>query len=228
MCGRFTLTSSDDIVAELFELAGPIDLSPRYNIAPTQDVAIVRNGGAPDEPTAPCLSRVRWGLIPFWAKDPAIGNRLINARAETVAEKPSFRAALRKRRCLVIADGFYEWKKSGGAKIPHLIRMRGGAPFGFAGLWESWKDPGGEVVESCTIITTTPNQLMSGIHNRMPVILPPELRARWLDPAPLGADAAGTLAEVLGPLPDGQLEAVAVSTHVNSPRNDDPRCVEPA
>ncbi|HSL16495.1 MAG TPA: SOS response-associated peptidase [Methylomirabilota bacterium] len=221
MCGRYTLTVDAALLAELFELEPLTDLEPRYNVAPTQTVPILRsapNGGRQ-------WARARWGLIPSWAKDESIGNRLINARAETAAEKPSFRSAFKHRRCLIPADGFYEWAKTGDGKVPHHVRFADRRPFAFAGLWERWSPPEGEAVDSCTILTTAPNELVAGIHDRMPVILPRDAFADWLAPEPLGPDAAGTM---LVPHPADGMEAVTVSRHVNSPANDDPRCLEAA
>lgn len=220
MCGRYTLTVDAALLAELFELEPLTELAPRYNIAPTQTVPIVRRGGGGDREWA----RVRWGLIPSWAKDATIGNRLINARAETAADKPSFRSAFRHRRCLIPADGFFEWAKVDGGKQPHHIRFADRRPFAFAGLWESWSPPDGDRVESCTILTTGPNELVAGLHDRMPVILPSERHADWIGGGPLGPDAAEAM---LVPHPADDMEAVPVSTYVNSPRNDDPRCLEP-
>lgn len=221
MCGRYVVTTPGDVLAELFELDEKPRLEPRYNVAPIQEVAIVRrrdDGGRE-------LARVHWGLIPFWAKERAIGNKLINARAETVAEKPSFRDSFKKRRCLIPADGFYEWQKTDGRKQPWLLRLRDGAPFAFAGLWSTWKDRESDAtIESCTIVTTTPNALAAPIHDRMPVLLPRERHADWLDPA---AEAGG-LAALLAPYPATEMEAYPVSTWVNSPAHDDPRCLEPA
>ena len=165
----------------------------------------------------------RWGLIPSWAKDPKIGNKLINARAETLFEKPSFRTAAAERRCLIPADGFYEWRRSERGKEPMYVRLRSKEPFGFAGLWESWLSPAGQVVRSCAIVTTEPNELLKTIHNRMPVIVPRELEALWLDP---GVKSERELSEVLRPYPEEELEAYAVAPLVNSPANDRPECVE--
>jgi putative SOS response-associated peptidase YedK len=167
----------------------------------------------------------RWGLIPFWAEDPAIGNRMINARSETLAEKPSFRAAYRRRRCLVLADGFYEWRKEPGSrsKTPYLVRMASGEPFAFAGLWEAWR-PDDTPVLSCTIITTRPNELVAPIHNRMPVILPREAYDLWLDP---GEKRPAELDPLLGPYPAAEMTAYPVSRIVNNPQNDVPEVVEP-
>jgi putative SOS response-associated peptidase YedK len=166
---------------------------------------------------------LRWGLIPSWAKDPSMGDRMINARAETVAEKPSFRRALQKRRCLVLADGFYEWRKEGKTKTPMYIRLRSHEPFGFAGLWETWKSPEGEAIHSCTVITTTPNSLMESIHNRMPVILSREGESSWLDRA---IETPERLLPLLIPYSANAMEAYAVSSMVNNPRNDAPACIE--
>jgi putative SOS response-associated peptidase YedK len=234
MCGRYLFHADLRLVERAFGVEFselPRNLVPRFNIAPTQAVPIVRNragreltivrqadGGAGRE-----LVSVRWGLIPAWAKDPAIGNRMINARAEGVTEKPAFRAAFRARRCIVPASGFYEWQRQGrGPKQPYLIRRKDGEPIGFAGLWESWRDPvNGEVVETCTIITCAPNELMAELHNRMPVILAPEDYDRWLDPGQPGAE------ELLRPCPSAWLEAVPISTRVNSPANDDESVIQP-
>ncbi len=221
MCGRFTLTDPDANLAVQFNLPELPDLAPRYNIAPTQPVAAVRldNRSGSRE-----LAMLRWGLIPFWAKDPAIGSKLINARSETAAEKPAFRAAFRKRRCLVLADGFYEWQKQDGVKQPFYIRLRGGQPYAFAGLWEFWKGPDGEAVETCTLLTTQPNDLVREVHNRMPVILRPADYDLWLNP---GVEEVEVLQGILGAYPAGEMEAYAISRRVNSPDNDDPRLIEP-
>jgi putative SOS response-associated peptidase YedK len=196
-------------------------MKPRYNIAPTQPVAAVRSvrDGRARE-----MVFLRWGLIPFWATDPEIGARLINARAETAPEKPAFRAAYRRRRCLVVADGFYEWHKANGGKQPYFIRMRDAQPFAFAGLWEFWKGAEGEAIESCTLLTTQPNDLVRSLHNRMPVILPPESYDLWLDPQ---IEDRQSLDPLLQPFPSLRMEAYPVSRWVNNPANDDPRCIEP-
>lgn len=221
MCGRFTLTDPDADLAEQFNLPDVPDLQPRYNIAPTQPVAAVRVAA---ESAARELALLRWGLIPFWANDPGIGARMINARSETAAEKPAFRAAFRRRRCLVLADGFYEWQKENGGKQPFYIRLRDGQPFAFAGLWESWKGEGETVIESCTLLTTQPNDLIHPLHNRMPVILHPRDYALWLDPE---MQAAERLKPLLRPYPFEEMVAYPVSRFVNKPQNDDPRCIEP-
>lgn len=221
MCGRFTLTDPDQKLAAQFELPEIPPLAPRYNIAPTQPVAVVRlvpSSGARE------LAMLHWGLIPSWAKDPAIGSRLINARAETVAEKPAFRAAFGRRRCLILADGFYEWQKLNGGKQPFYIHLHGRVPFAFAGLWERWEAPGGEAIDSCTLLTTEPNELMRSLHNRMPVILGPEHYALWLDRA---VQSAAALRSLLRPYEAEQMVAFPVSRRVNSPDNDDPTCIEP-
>lgn len=221
MCGRFTLTlNSSQIQAAFPELIVPDGIEPRYNIAPSQPVAVVPNDGQNR------LDFFVWGLIPSWAKDPTIGNRLINARAETLAEKPSFRSAFRRRRCLVISDGFYEWRQEPGrkAKTPIYIQLQDGRPFAFAGLWENWNSPDGSNILSCAIITTEPNSLMSSIHNRMPVILPHENFDAWLDPA---EQDPARLNQLLAPYPSEVMQAHPVSMLVNSPANESPDCVVP-
>jgi putative SOS response-associated peptidase YedK len=220
MCGRYTVRN----IERIRETFRPTQTEfawdrPRYNVAPTQVVpAIVSREGAT------VLTGLRWGLVPSWAKDAEIGNRLINARAETVAQKASFRAAFKRRRCLIPADGFYEWKKLGRQKQPMYIRVDGGEPFAFAGLHEHWTGPDGGELATCAIITTKPNALMKSIHDRMPVILPAGAYARWLDPEFEDEDG---LREMLQPLDAKRMDAYPVSRHVNSPRNDDARCVEP-
>jgi putative SOS response-associated peptidase YedK len=201
------------------EIAG--ELPPRYNIAPSQPVAAIRAGGS----GARELTLLQWGLIPSWAKEPAIGSRMINARAETAAEKPSFRAAMKRRRCLIPASGFYEWTRVGAAKQPFFVRMKGGRPFALAGLWEQWCGEDGSELETCAILTTSPNELAAKIHPRMPVIIAPGDYGRWMDPA---NEKPGTLEPLLRPYPAGEMEAHPVSRHVNNPRNDDPACIEPA
>jgi putative SOS response-associated peptidase YedK len=220
MCGRFTLATELDQIEQRFSFRmTEVTFTPHYNIAPSQPVLSVMNDGKENRG-----GFLRWGLIPSWAKDEAIGNRMINARAETLAEKPSFKRALQKRRCLVIADGFYEWKATGKKKTPMFIALKSRQPFGFAGLWETWKSPKGEAIHSCTIITTTPNALMGSIHNRMPVILPRSAEARWLDRS---IDDPQKLLPLLAPYPDNEMIAYEVSQLVNSPRNDVPACIEP-
>jgi len=220
MCGRYTLTVDASVLATLFDLEPLVEIEPRYNIAPSQPVPIVRTNDSGKREWA----RVRWGLIPSWAKDAKIGHKLINARAETAADKPSFRSAYKHRRCLLPADGFYEWVKTGGGKQPHHIRFVDRRPFAFAGLWERWTPPEGDPVESCTILTTRPNSLVTELHDRMPVILDPERFGGWIRKGPLSPDAAEAM---LIPHPADGMEAVPVSSLVNSPKNDEPRCVEP-
>lgn len=222
MCGRFTLRAPASVIAEEFALFDFELLRARYNIAPTQMVAAVRR--LEEQPNRQ-LAWLRWGLIPSWADGPAIGNRMINARSETVAEKPAFRSALRRRRCLVIADGFYEWKKDGQRKVPYFVRMRDDRPFGFAGLWDAWEGADHSAIESCTLLTTEANELMWPIHDRMPVIIARGDYDRWLDPA---LDRAEAIQPLLRPYPSEPMEAYAVSAHVNRPGNEDPKCIEPA
>jgi putative SOS response-associated peptidase YedK len=221
MCGRFTVTSPDDLVDE-FDLPGlPSDLSlaPRFNVAPTQPVPVLANRAERR------LELYRWGLVPRWAKDPSIGNKLINARAESLAERPAFRDAFARRRCLVLADGFYEWRREGKAKIPYYIRRRDRRPIGFAGLWERWKAPDGSSVPSCTIVTCDANELVAPLHDRMPTMVPRVDRDRWLSPETLPPEA---LADILRPPPAADLELYRVDTAVNSPANDGPECIAPA
>ncbi|NJD67799.1 MAG: hypothetical protein C3F12_04465 [Candidatus Methylomirabilota bacterium] len=221
MCGRFTLTTTLDTAALRFKVRTGLeeaDYKPRYNIAPTQAVIVVGD----DEQRY--LTRMRWGLVPSWAKDPAIGNRMINARAETVATKRAFRAALRKRRCLVVADGFYEWQKRDRTKQPFRIVLKNGEPFGFAGLWDTWRSPEGEEVKSCTIITVDANELLRPIHDRMPAILTREAEAVWLDPA---IQEPARLLPLLTPYPSDEMECHAVDAWVNNPAHETPACVAP-
>jgi putative SOS response-associated peptidase YedK len=221
MCGRFTITVGTAELQQAFPWAAiPPGLEPRYNIAPTQPVAVIPNDGRSQ------LDFFVWGLIPSWAKDPAMGSRMINARAETLAEKPAFRAAYRRRRCLVIADGFYEWQQIPGQKNkqPMYITLEDRQPFAFAGLWENWNSPDGSQILSCTIINTSPNQLLARIHNRMPVILPPNAYQDWLDPEEGQPERWNHLLEPYRP---EEMVAFPVSTMVNSPGNDSPACVAP-
>jgi putative SOS response-associated peptidase YedK len=222
MCGRFTLTVDPADLAEAFpEFTFPGQLAPRYNIAPTQPVLALANDGTGK------ADFFVWGLIPSWAKDPAIGARLINARAETLSEKPSFRAAFKYRRCLIFANGFYEWQARPGSKVkvPHFIHLKSGNPFAFAGLWEQWHASDGSQIKSATIITTAPNELMTPIHNRMPVILPQVSYARWLEPS---SRQPADLQALLASYPAEAMAAYPVSTLVNSPANDHPECLVPA
>lgn len=222
MCGRFTLTADPNDLREAFPwLNIPEAPAPRYNVAPSQPVAVIPNDGKNQ------MDYFVWGLIPPWAKDPSIGNRMINARAETLTEKPSFRTAFRRRRCLIPADGFFEWKQDAGSKskTPMYIQLKSGKPFALAGLWERWDSKDGSTIFSCTIITTQPNELMQSIHNRMPVILPSNTYTQWLDP---GEPNLSFLSGLLQPYPAEELIAYPVSRLVNSPANDLPACIEPA
>ena len=209
MCGRFAFYSPSEATAALFGVTSSIAVEPRYNIAPTQYIAAIREV----ENEGRELIMLRWGLVPFWAKDPAIGNRMINARAETVAEKPAYRAAFRKRRCLVLADGFYEWKKEAGGKTPYLISLASGSPFALAGLWETWssKDTD-ESIQSATLITTVANNFMATIQHRMPVILEPATADRWL----AGDDDLIEFTARHGPT----LRAWPVDRRINNARNE--------
>ena len=211
MCGRYTLITDINRIAESFGVAPTLEAQPRYNIAPTQDIVAILNNGSPH------LSLLRWGLIPAWAKDETIGSRMINARAETLAEKPSFRGLLRGKRCLVVADGFYEWQTEGKSKTPMYITLQDGKPFAFAGLWDLWKSPDGRQIQSCTIVTTEPNELMAPIHNRMPAILRPKAYEDWLNPQLRDEQV---LTHLLKPYPTELMKARAVSKLVNNPRND--------
>ena len=220
MCGRFALKAPPRSVQEHFHLPEAITLSPRYNIAPSQAVAVVRQ--LPGKSVRQ-LDMLHWGLIPGWAKDMKIGYKMINARGETLAQKPSFRAAFKKRRCLIAADGFYEWKHAGLKKQPIYVHLKNGVVFAFAGLWEAWMSPQGNQVESCTIITTSPNELLKDIHDRMPVILPPEEYETWLQ----ASTEEHSLQQLLRPYPAEEMEAYGVSTEVNSPKNNTPGCILP-
>ena len=220
MCGRFTLYHSPDEVAERFAVSEILETEARYNIAPTQNIAVVTQNGARH------LGSYHWGLIPSWAKDPAIGSRMINARAETLAEKPSFRTALSRRRCLIPADGFYEWQAAPegvkGGKTPTYLHRKDSGLFAFAGLWDEWHAPDGSPLRSCTIITTTPNSVAARIHDRMPVILRPGDEAFWLDSA---VTDARDLLSLLAPYPAADMEAYPVSRRVNVPVSDDPELI---
>ena len=220
MCGRFSLTRGDrDYIQDEFGVQLPEGHRPRYNIAPTQEVLVLLCEG-----NVRRLGVCRWGLIPSWAKDPKIGHKLINARAETLFEKPSFRSAVRERRCLVLADGFYEWRMTEKGKSPVYIHLRSKRPFGFAGLWESWISPEGQKITTCAIVTTQANELMKPIHERMPVIVPKESYAIWLNPE---IQSEKELADLLRPYPASEMEAYEVSRLVNAPGNDRPECIAP-
>ncbi|HEV8066882.1 MAG TPA: SOS response-associated peptidase [Planctomycetaceae bacterium] len=216
MCGRFTLRTPARDLVEIFELLREPELTPRYNIAPTQQIATVRQAGTHRE-----LSMMLWGLIPLWADTPEVDYSTINARGETVAKKPTFRQSFAKRRCLVVADGFYEWQKTNGRKQPFFIHMKDDRPFAFAGLWDCWKR-GNQAIESCSIIVTEANELVRPIHDRMPVIMAHEDYARWLDPKNQDVQA---LQGLLRPYPAEEMTAYPISTLVNSPRNESPECV---
>ena len=217
MCGRFAFYSPTEAAAALFGVSGSVDVQPRYNIAPTQYVAAIRNGE--DEQRE--IVKLRWGLVPFWAKDPSIGNRMINARAETVAEKPSYRNAYKHRRCLVLADGFYEWRRQGDVKTPYYISLASGEPFALAGLWEDWTDKeSGESLQTTTLITTDANDFMAPLHHRMPVILEAATATDWL------AGSRDLLDDVAAITPP--LQAWPVDRRVNNARNEGDDLVRPA
>ena len=219
MCGRFSLIADLGELARRFEFDGnQLDLEPNYNVAPTQNILTVvggenRRGGF-----------MRWGLIPHWAKSASFGSRMINARAETAAQRPAFRDAFRRRRCLVLADGFYEWQRAGSVKKPIRIVRESGEPFAFAGLWAVWKDPDGNTVPSCTIITTEANDLLRPIHHRMPVILPRQMEEFWLD---RDVQDTAALEDALKADPSELMQTYQISTLVNSPRNNGPQVLEP-
>jgi putative SOS response-associated peptidase YedK len=218
MCGRFTLTQPEAVAQRFGVRVALFEFPPRYNIAPSQPIAVILQDGERK------LEACRWGLVPFWAKDPEIGNRLINARAETLTEKPAFKYSLLRRRCLIPADGFYEWRKEGNRRVPFYIRRRDRELFAFAGLWDEWQSPDGSPLRTCTIITTEPNALIAPLHHRMAVILRREHEDLWLNPS---VRDPTQLLPLLRPYPDGELEAYAVSPFVNNPRNDSPECIQP-
>lgn len=220
MCGRFTLTSSPQRLRDRFRLAAaPEALPPRYNIAPTQDVLVI------PARTRRLLRPARWGLVPHWASDLAIGQRMINARAETLTQRPAFRDALSRRRCVVPADGFYEWRRVGRTRQPFFVAAPDGAPLALAGLWDLWQPPDGERLASFTIITTPANAVVAPIHDRMPAVLDDDALERWLDP---GVADPAALSALLAPAGETALHARPVSTWVNSPEHDDPQCLAPA
>lgn len=221
MCGRFTIAAQRERIATALPgITVGEWYGPRYNVAPSQAVPAVLNDGTH------ALRWIRWGLVPSWARDTAIGSRLINARSETLAEKPAFRAPLERRRCLVLADGFFEWATVPGqkAKVPYYIQLKSRSPFAFAALWDRWRDPEGQDLLSCTLITTAPNELIRSIHDRMPAILPPAHFAAWLDPRPVAVEQVRAL---LQPYPADAMQLHAVSTAVNRPVFDDPSCIAP-
>ncbi|MFW6183496.1 MAG: SOS response-associated peptidase [Chloroflexota bacterium] len=221
MCGRFTLIIPGEELADAFGLPQAPTLTPRYNIAPTQPVAAVRQHPESGQRE---LTYLHWGLIPFWAKDTSMASRMINARSETVAEKPAYRAAFKYRRCIIPASGFYEWQKQNGQKQPYYIHHAEGAPLGLAGLWEHWQGADGSEIESCTILTTRPNDLMKPLHNRMPVILEPEDYDAWLQSDGRNQEE---LQHLLRPAADDMLQAYSISTFVNRPQNEGPECIAP-
>ncbi len=223
MCGRYRLSRRKELLAEYFEadLRDFDSWEPRYNIAPTQSIPVVRQTL---QHTRPQLSLMRWGLIPSWAKDPSIGAQTINARSETAASKPSFREALRKQRCLVPADGFYEWQGGRDGKQPFCFEVGDGEVFAFAGLWDRWRGPDGKAIESCTILTTTPNELLADVHDRMPVILPRDRYRAWLDPCIQDGLA---IQAMLKPFQAKLMRRFAVSAMVNRVTNDGPECCAP-
>jgi putative SOS response-associated peptidase YedK len=219
MCGRYTDTRRDKAFLARFGVQADFIFTPRYNIAPTQEASII----VQEENGSFNLRQARWGLVPSWAKDAKIASNLVNARSETIATKPAFRTAYRKRRCLVLADGFYEWRKIPGGKEPTHIRMHEGKPFAFGGLWESWRTPDGLALETFCLITLPPNDLCARIHNRMPLIVPEPNAAEWLD----GKSSGESISELLKPYPSAEMECYPVSALVNSARNETAECVRP-
>lgn len=219
MCGRFALAFVKGFFTRFEIIEQQARIEPRFNIAPTQTVPIVTRDSQNH------VAMMRWGLVPFWAKDPKIGNKLINARAEGITKRPAFRASVKRRRCLVPATGFYEWKKANGGKIPHYVGMKDGSFFGFAGLYDRWHDPAGSELLSFTIITTTPNAMMKNIHNRMPVILRQEDEEVWLGKEPLSEE---TLTRILQPFPSKPMVAYPVSRAVNNPSNESEDLIVPS
>jgi putative SOS response-associated peptidase YedK len=222
MCGRYRLSRRKQIIEEHFDaVSGEQDWSPRYNVAPTQPVPAIRQN--PKEPVRE-LSLLRWGLIPSWSKDSSGAARMINARSETVDTLPAFRDALKSRRCLIPADGFYEWQRTGRTKQPYCFEVNNGELFAFAGIWDRWKDGGGNWIRTCSILTTTPNAVTSAIHDRMPVILDPGHYDLWLDPGMKDAKAA---TELLRPFDARLMTCYPVSSRVNLVTNDDEECSRP-
>ncbi len=222
MCGRYRLSRRKQLVEEYFDVSSDTDdWNPRYNVAPTQPVPVIRQN--PKEPIRE-LSLMRWGLIPSWAKDTSGAARMINARSETAQTLPAFRDALKSRRCLIPADGFYEWKRDGKTKQPFCFEVGDGGLFAFAGLWERWRDPSGQWVKSCSILTTTPNAVTSAIHDRMPVILDPDSYDLWLDP---GMTDVQVVSELLKPFDPSLMRCYPVSTRINHVANDDAECSQP-
>lgn len=220
MCGRFAQRTPAKRLAEEFQVQEVPEIEPRYNIAPAQDILSIRRT---DEGREAAL--LKWGLVPSWAKDVSIGAKLINARSETITEKPSFREAFKRRRCIIPADGFYEWQRRGGTKQPYFFLMRDEHPFGFAGLWEKWRDADGQALETCTILTTEANEVLKPVHDRMPVILHPGDYELWL-----GGDVRelDLVKELLRPYPGEEMVGYPVSTSINSPHNQGAELIKPA
>ena len=219
MCGRYLLISPVEAMRRFFDVGGLLNLPPRYNVAPTQDAPVVRL----DRDGRRELIQMRWGLAPLWAKDLSMGARCINARAESLEQKPAFREAFQRRRCLVPTDGFYEWEKKGKVRQPWRIGPAEDGLMALAGLWERWRGPDGGIVRSYAVVTTDANDLVAPLHDRMPAVIPPEEFAEWLNPA----TSPGRLREMLRPYPSQRMKAHAVSRRVNDVRNDDPSCIEP-
>ncbi len=219
MCGRFVRNSDILTITTEFNIEQTsFDLEPSYNVAPTQNIIIIINDGKKQ------LIECEWGFIPSWAKEPSVGNKMINARSETVADKPTFKSAFKNRRCLVVADGFYEWRKEGGVKIPIYIHLKSGKPFGFAGLYNPWISPEGDQICTCTIVTTEANELLKPIHNRMPVIIPEDQQDLWLDPA---VQEKEPLLSLLNAFDSKEMDFYDVSPMVNSPKNNSPDIIKP-
>lgn len=221
MCGRFVRYTTPMDLAALYEIQDAPTAEASYNIVPTESIVTIR---LTPEINKKEFALLKWGLVPSWAKDIKIGNKMINARAETVAEKPSFRVALRKRRCLIIADGFYEWQRSVKPSRPHYFKMKDSIPFAIAGIWEQWEDPDKKVIETCALLTTQANELMQPVHDRMPVILDPANYDLWLDRS---MQEVEKLAHLYSPFSTERMETYEVSTIVNAPKNNDPLCIKP-
>lgn len=217
MCGRFTIPDEELFLRSKGLNFRPKGLKARFNVAPSQLVPVLKQ-------SAQEVQMLKWGLVPSWSRAPTVGNKMINARAETISEKPSFRSAFKKRRCVILANGFYEWKMDGSKKIPYYIFLKNHEPFGFGGLWEHWKSPEGEILETCTIITTEANEFMRPLHHRMPAIIQPTDFSKWLDQP----EKEESLKELLRPFSSSAMETYAVSTFVNNPRNDSKECIRKA